>query len=317
VEYDELGDVCEDSEDASSPCESKGDERDRNKYSKTSYPRFNPSVTANNVDLAVALQFADKRQFRAAFENYRIVNGLNIKIITSDTHRFQAECMGGGCGWRIWASKCSNEKTFQIKGISKCHSCIPFSFEKGKRIITSAWVANNYTELLMIQPRITSREFKKIVDRDQNSNVSHKVFQLGKKKVLEQIMGDYKGQFAWLANYVNEIRSKNPGSTALVSTKINDLHKPEFSGTYICLGQLKQGLLEGCRPVLSIDGCFIKGSWKGQILVVVRRDGHNEMYLVAWGVTERENSVSWSWFMSLVEKDLQMGNGYGWTIISD
>ncbi|KAJ8427705.1 hypothetical protein Cgig2_008295 [Carnegiea gigantea] len=86
VEYDELGDVCEDSEDASSPCESEGDGRDRNKYSKTSYP----------------------------------------------------------------------------------------SFEKGKRIITSAWVANNYTELLMIQPRITSREFKKIVDQDQNSNVSHK-----------------------------------------------------------------------------------------------------------------------------------------------
>lgn len=138
------------------------------------------------------------------------MNGLNIKIITSDTHRFQAECMGGGCGWRIWASECSNEKRFQIKGISKCHSCIPFGFEKGKRIVTSAWVANNYTELLMIQPRITSREFKKIVDQDQNSNVSHKVCQLGKKKALEQIMGDDKGQFAWLADYVNEICSKYP-----------------------------------------------------------------------------------------------------------
>lgn len=101
-----------------------------------------------------------------------------------------------------------------------------------------------------------------------------------------------------------------------MSTEINGMHKPEFSGTYICLGQLKQGLLEGCRPILSGDGCFIKGPWKGKILVVVGRDGNNEMYPVAWGVTERENSVSWSWFMSFVAKDLQTGNGYGWTIIS-
>ena len=70
--------------------------------------------------------------------------------------------------------------------------------------------------------------------------------QLGKEKALEQIMGDYQCQFAWLANYVNEISCKNLGSTALVTAKINDLQQFEFSGVYICLGQLKQGLLEGC-----------------------------------------------------------------------
>jgi len=75
----------------------------------------------------------------------------------------------------------------------------------------------------MIQPKITSREFKKIIDREPSCNVSKKVFHLGKKKVLEQIMGHYNGQFVWLADYVNEIRCKNPGSTALVTTKINDL----------------------------------------------------------------------------------------------
>ena len=41
------------------------------------------------------------------------------------------------------------------------------------------------------------------------------------------------------------------------------------------------------------------------------------MYPIAWAVTERENSISWNWFMSLVAKDLQMRNGNGWTIISD
>jgi len=35
------------------------------------------------------------------------------------------------------------------------------------------------------------------------------------------------------------------------------------------------------------------------------------------GVIERENSVSWSWFMSLVAKDFQMGYDCGWTIMSN
>ena len=50
-----------------------------------------------------------------------------------------------------------------------------------------------------------------------------------------------------------------------------------------------------------------RGPWKWQILIAVDQDGNNQMYLVAWGVTEMENSVSWCWFMSLVAKDLQMG----------
>ena len=269
VEYDELRDECQDSENATSPSESEEDERDGKKHSKISYPRFNSSVRPQNVDLEVGLQFADKKQFRSTFENYRIMNGFNIKIITSDKHRFQAECMGGGCEWRIWASECRNEKTFQIRAISKSHNCIPFSFEKGQRTITSFWIASNYTDLLMVQPKITLREFKKIVDQDQNCNASEKAIQLGKNKALKEIMGDYKGQFQWLADYAKEISTKNPGSTAIVTTKVNKSNKPEFSGIYSCLQQLKQGLLEGCRPVLSIDGCFIKGPWKGQILVTV------------------------------------------------
>jgi len=82
-------------------------------------------------------------------------------------------------------------------------------------------------------------------------------------------MEDHKVQFTWLADYVNEISCKNLGSIALVTIKTDDLQKPEFVRICICLGQLKQDLLEGCRVVLLIDGCFIKEPWKGQILIAI------------------------------------------------
>jgi len=81
---------------------------------------------------------------------------------------------------------------------------------------------------------------------------------------------------------------------------------------YICLGQLKRGCLEGCRPVLSLDGCFIKGPRKGQILVAVGRDGNNQMYPIAWAVCERENSVNWvglcPWLHQILECKMGVGD---------
>jgi len=69
------------------------------------------------------------------------------------------------------------------------------------------------------------------------------------------------------------------------------------------------------QVVISLDGCFIKGPWKWKILVAVGRDGNNQMYPVAWAVCERENSVSWAWFVSQLATDLKMQDGCGWCVI--
>ena len=50
-------------------------------------------------------------------------------------------------------------------------------------------------------------------------------------------------------------------------------------------------------------------------MAAVGRDGNNQMYPVAWAVCERENSVSWAWFVSLVASDLGMQDESGWCVI--
>lgn len=76
----------------------------------------------------------------------------------------------------------------------------------------------------------------------------------------------------------------------------------------MCIGSLKRGFTEGCRKVISIDACFIKGPWNGKILVVVARDANNQMYPLARGLVAVEN---WMWFCNLLQDDLDMGNGEG------
>lgn len=35
----------------------------------------------------------------------------------------------------------------------------------------------------------------------------------------------------------------------------------------------KEYWIEGCKPVVGMDGCFLKGYHKGELLTCVRRDG--------------------------------------------
>ncbi|MBA0845504.1 hypothetical protein Goarm_022822, partial [Gossypium armourianum] len=58
-------------------------------------------------------------------------------------------------------------------------------------------------------------------------------------------------------------------------------------------GTLKRGRKEGCRPILGLDGCFLKGPFKGELLAVVGKNGNNQMYPVAWVIVKGECIDSW------------------------
>ena len=56
---------------------------------------------------------------------------------------------------------------------------------------------------------------------------------------------------------------------------------------------------------------------KGQLLCTVGRDGNNKMYPLAWAVVDVENKKNWAWFLRCLKYDLPLGDGDGYTIISD
>ena len=91
-----------------------------------------------------------------------------------------------------------------------------------------------------------------------------------------------------------------------------------FYRIYICFGAIKENFKTNCRPMIGLDGCFLKGLVKGQILVAVGRDGDNRMFPVAWAVIYGlENKDNWKWFVDLLKEDLEVDQGVGWTFMSD
>ncbi|KAF2315861.1 hypothetical protein GH714_040550 [Hevea brasiliensis] len=57
---------------------------------------------------------------------------------------------------------------------------------------------------------------------------------------------------------------------------------------------LKQGMLDGCRRIIGLDGAFLKGA-----------------------MVSIEDKVTWKWFINQLKEDLGIDTGEGWTFVSD
>ena len=55
------------------------------------------------------------------------------------------------------------------------------------------------------------------------------------------------------------------------------------------LDACKRGFLAGCRPLIGIDCCYLKGTTEGQLLVAVGKDGNDNIFPIAYAIVEIEN----------------------------
>ncbi|KAK8707860.1 hypothetical protein V6N13_058912 [Hibiscus sabdariffa] len=133
-----------------------------------------------------------------------------------------------------------------------------------------------------------------------------------KNLALEMVLGSHNEHYSMIYDYLGEIRKTNPGRKTILM-----LGDRVFLRMYICLKACKDGYKAGCRPVLSIDGCHLKGYYGGTFLAAVGVDANDSIYPIAYVVVEAGNQSSWSWFLSLLGTNLEIGSMDNITIPSD
>ena len=94
--------------------------------------------------------------------------------------------------------------------------------------------------------------------------------------MLHIISDEYAEQFTSMFDYAEELRESNPGSTVILGTK-----DKVFDKFYTCFEAQKTGWRSACRRVIHLDGTFLKGRMKGQLLTDVGRDPNNQIFIIA------------------------------------
>jgi len=86
---------------------------------------------------------------------------------------------------------------------------------------------------------------------------------------------------------------------------------------YVPLVAYKQGFLAGCRLMICVDACFLKGKWGGQLHAAVGRDANDDIFPIAYAVCESETMETWTWFLWVLLEDIGYPREHMWSFMFD
>ncbi|KAL8485724.1 hypothetical protein ACS0TY_027854 [Phlomoides rotata] len=253
------------------------------------YPVFNPDVVFE-PHFELGMIFSNMLDFKKVVQSHAIKAKRSVKFTKTAPERVYARCSDKECGWNLNLLKMINEETFQLRVCDDEHTCAP-----------------TY-ELRVCDDEHTCAPTYEV------SNLKSRSGLYGKNVSTEKLEGCPDAQFAKLWDYADKIKRTNPGSTVIVGTEDNEDEEKKFSRFYMCLQAVKSGFRDGCRPIIRVDECHLKGPHKGILLTAVGVDANNNLYPIAWAIVNTESRETWGWFLLCMKHDLGLCRGYEYNL---
>ncbi|XP_038698484.1 uncharacterized protein LOC119996055 [Tripterygium wilfordii] len=282
------------------------------------FPAYIPLKDMGNFNWEIGMVFNSRQQFVEAVSTYAVYCGRRMKWDKLDHTRARVICYSS-CKFMLYASKITNEETWQLKSANIVHSC---TRSQKVRMLNSSWLVIKLVPMLRRNPKLKLREIIMKVQDKYVASISLGLAARAKKKAMDVVQGGHKLQFKRLHDFCGEVLRSNPGSSCSVSA-ISNLYDapsrtlmPVFENIYICLEACKKSFAS-CRPIIGIDGCFLKGVYGGQLLTAVGRDPNDQMLPIAFAVVDKETRATWRWFLGRLLEDIGSHRENRWTFVSD
>ncbi|XP_010672552.2 uncharacterized protein LOC104889107 [Beta vulgaris subsp. vulgaris] len=140
-----------------------------------------------------------------------------------------------------------------------------------------------------------------------------------KRYVIDKLFGGHDESYAHLPAYAEIIKETNPESKAFCAWKNSEGIPRQllFTSIFISFSAQWKGFLGGCRPLIGVDGCHLKGNYGGVLLSAVAMDGNNEIYPIAFAIVSVEDKYNWSFFFRHLHNIVKDSKRENWTVISD
>ncbi|XP_073067176.1 uncharacterized protein [Primulina eburnea] len=237
-----------------------------------------------------------------------------VNFVKNDKSRLRGVCKNEGCEWVIHVSPVNKDSCWQIKTFKTEHKNCYWNVKN--KNIKSSWLSETFVSKLKSNPKLGTREFREEVKSTLNVSLTYKQAYLSRKKALKLVDGSIAEQFSQIRNYCAELRRSDEGASVILKLTDGD-DAPRFQRLYVCFSACKQGFNESCRPVVGVDGCFLKTNIGGQLLTAVGLDPNNNIFPIAYALVEGETKDSWMWFLQSLNNDIGFENEDGWTFMSD
>nr|XP_016514280.1 PREDICTED: uncharacterized protein LOC107831069 [Nicotiana tabacum] len=231
------------------------------------------------------MTFKDIKEARRAVNFYALANRRGLQVIKTDSTRASYKC-ATDCPFRCYISQDGNSDSYQMKtwkDVYTCHHCF-----KNPRVDQNT-LAHLFKRKVSYNPQYSLKEMKDDLETGFELNVSMSKLKRGKNLALKKLEGSFVDDYKKLEAYGQELRQSNPGTDVVINISKDVLEegKRKFLRMYICFNALKMDWKDGLRLFIGLDGTFLMGRYKGQLLVAIGQDNMNHFYPLAWVVVDK------------------------------
>ncbi|XP_073053773.1 uncharacterized protein [Primulina eburnea] len=166
---------------------------------------------------------------------------------------------------------------------------------------TSKWIAKKYEKQIKSAQGMIVGDLGSAFIDDYGVHVDVCKLHKARKKVTKKYMSDHEVSYKKLPKYAKVLRKYNSGVTYKILCEGLDLCNPNcnpiFKRFFVSFVAQREGFVNGCRPFIGVDGCFLKNPFGGQLLCAVTLDANSSIFPIAVMISEGENQVSWEYFL--------------------
>ncbi|XP_047160380.1 uncharacterized protein LOC124830649 [Vigna umbellata] len=258
-------------------------EDDDDSIRRTLFPTFSMPKSLTDYKWEVGTYFTEKKEFTESIGTYALSNGRNLKFMKNDKRRVAVKCLGsqGKCKWYVYCAYRSAAKSWQLRKVIDDHSC---STVCNVKLMTSKWLSQRMEKSVRENPNMKVMDIRDKVSRKWNVGISRNMAFRARAMVKDNVEGSFKEQYRRIYDYGHELLRANPGSTVKIKVE-NSNEECIFNRIYVCLKAFKDNFVS-CRPIIGLDGCFLKGKYGGELLTAVGRDGNEQILPIAYVVVE-------------------------------
>ncbi|XP_020263270.1 uncharacterized protein LOC109839249 [Asparagus officinalis] len=210
-------------------------------------------------------QFETVTELRLALQYYSIAKKFEYEFVKNEPKRIRVCCRYKetyGCPWMLFAAPVKNDKRMEIKRFVNEHSCGQHSSLSGQSRASRKFIAAQLRPVLKARPEIRPIDVQKDFLTRFGLRLEYSKIWWGKERAQQDMYGDSYEAY-------DQLRC----------------------------GIVVQGFLNGCRPLLFLDGTFLKDRYKGMLLSTIAYDGDRGIFPLAYCICDQENIDNWRWFL--------------------
>ncbi|KAL5552526.1 hypothetical protein UlMin_039927 [Ulmus minor] len=255
-------------------------------------------VEEEQILTTTLVQRTKKRRFQEVDETKTSSSSSLYRIPKSDKKKFMARCIDEKCEWYLSVRVYKNTTMYKVCKYKNVHTCsLEFSNPDHRQALSH--LISKYIQNKLGDPKVEYKtnqvisDVKKVLGVTVNYQKAWRAMQNAKDEVL----GPVNDSFGLLPSYCHVLKKNNPESM----TKIMKDSENRFKFLFVAYGVSIESW-KHCRPVIVVDGTFLKAKHGGILFVACAKDGNNGIFPLAFGDGESETNETWEWFFTSLKE---------------